>query len=93
MDEALNAEGIPTQASYPPLHQLALFQSGEYRRRLDPTQRDQPHAFLTAEFPNTDRAAWETIWLIHPVLLGDEADLAEVVAAIRKIQRHAETLL
>lgn len=90
--EALNAEGIPTQASYPPLHQLAIFQSGEYRKRLCPEQRNQGHAFMKAEFPNTIRAAWETVWLIHPVLLGNEEEIAQVVAAIKKIQRHAGTL-
>src|SRR5437764_3969653 len=29
--EAMNAEGIPNQASYPPLHQLDMFRNGEYR--------------------------------------------------------------
>ena len=29
--QALNAEGIPDQASYPPLHEMDLFQSGAYR--------------------------------------------------------------
>jgi len=32
--QAFNAEGIPTQASYPPLHDLDVFKSGEYRKRL-----------------------------------------------------------
>ena len=90
--EALNAEGIPTQASYPPLHQLAVFQSGEYRKRLCPEQRNQRHAFINADFPHTVRAAWETVWLIHPVLLGSEEEVAQVVEAIKKIQRQAGTL-
>jgi 3-amino-5-hydroxybenzoate synthase len=91
--EALNAEGIPTQASYPPLHDLAVFQTGEYRKRLDPEQRQQEHAFLQAPFPNTLKAAWETVWLVHRVLLADEEAMTAVVEAIRKIQRHAKTLL
>ncbi len=84
--EALNAEGIPTQASYPPLHQLDLFRSGAYRQRLSPDQRDQQHAFLDAPFPNTERAAWEGVWLIHQTLLGSEEDTALIVEAVRKIQ-------
>lgn len=91
--EALNAEGIPTQASYPPLHELAVFQSGEYRKRLCPEQREQTHTFLQADFPNTLKAAWETVWLIHPVLLAGETDMGEVVEAIRKIQGQAKELL
>ncbi len=91
--EALEAEGVPTQASYPPLHDLAVFQSGEYRKRLCGQQRNQEHAFLRGDFSNTLRAAWETVWLVHRVLLGTEEDMAKVVEAIRKIQRHAKALL
>ncbi len=90
--QALNAEGIPTQASYPPIHEMGLFQSGEYRKRLCPQQRSEEHAFLQAEFPNTARGAWETVWLPQPVLLGSEEDMAQVVEAIKKIQQHAKTL-
>ena len=89
---ALNAEGIPTQDSYPPIHEMALFQSGEYRKRLCPQQRSEEHAFLNAEFPNTARGAWETVWLPHRVLLGSEEEILQVVEAIKKIQGHAKTL-
>lgn len=90
--EALNAEGIPTQASYPPIHELALFQSGEYRQRLCPPQRSQEPAFLTQSFPNTARAAWETVWLPQPVLLGSEEEIAQIAEATKKIQRIASKL-
>ncbi len=90
---ALNAEGIPTQASYPPLHALALFQSGAYRQRLGLEQRTQSHAFLQADFPNTARAAWETVWLTHRVLLGSEEAVVQVVQAIQKIQQQAAALV
>lgn len=91
--EALEAEGIPTQASYPPIHELMLFQSGEYRKRLCPEDREKRHAFLDAAFPNTARGAWETVWLPQPVLLGTEEEMAQIVEAIHKIQRHARSLL
>jgi dTDP-4-amino-4,6-dideoxygalactose transaminase len=91
--QALNAEGIPTQASYPPLHEMALFQNGAYRQRLAPQHRDQTPAFLSASFPNTAKAAWETVWLPHPVLLGKAEEVAQVVEAIRKIQYQAGELL
>ena len=29
---AMNAEGIPNQASYPPLHELDMFRNGKYRK-------------------------------------------------------------
>lgn len=90
--EAMNAEGIPNQASYPPLHELQMFRNGEYRKCLNGTQSGEEHAFLTHSFPNTHRAAWETVWIPQPALLGDEQDMQEIVAAIRKIQNNAREL-
>lgn len=90
--EAMNAEGIPNQASYPPLHLLDVFKSGEYRKRLCGSPASEQHAFLHAEYPNTRRAAWECIWIPQPALLGDEEDLHEIVAAWRKIQKFANEL-
>jgi dTDP-4-amino-4,6-dideoxygalactose transaminase len=89
---ALNAEGIPTQASYPPVHDLDIFKSGEYRKRLVPQHARENHAFLHRDFPNTFKGAWETVWLPNPVLLGSQEDMAQVVDAIRKIQAQAKQL-
>ena len=91
--EALEAEGIPTQASYPPIHELDLFKSGEYLNRLRQEQRDTGKRILKGDFLNTRRAAWETVWLPHPALLGTREDTAKVPEAIRKIQKHAKELL
>jgi dTDP-4-amino-4,6-dideoxygalactose transaminase len=88
--EAMNAEGIPNQASYPPLHELHMFRNGEYRKCLSSEQAKEPHAFLKHSFPHTQRAAWETVWIPQPALLGDEQDMHEIVAAIAKIQKHAK---
>ncbi|HYA48034.1 MAG TPA: DegT/DnrJ/EryC1/StrS family aminotransferase [archaeon] len=86
---ALNAEGIPTQASYPPLHELDCFRNGEYRKCLSGPQAAEKHAFLKQTFPHTQRAAWETVWIPQFALLGDEEDMREIAAAISKIQRNA----
>jgi len=91
--QALNAEGFPTQASYPPVHELDLFKSGAYRSRLCGEQRQAEHNFLKGDFPNTQKAAWETVWLPQPVLLGSEEDMHLVVKAVRKIQEQAKDLL
>ena len=90
--EAFNAEGIPNQASYPPIHGLDVFRNGAYKARLCSEHAAQDHAFLRQPFPNTARAAWETVWIPQYALLGDEADMHEIAAAIRKIQRHASAL-
>ena len=84
--EALHAEGFPTQASYPPLHELDLFTSGAYQSRLPAAEKEAPHDFLRDPFPNTMKAARETVWLPNPLMLGSEEDMALVVEAIVKIQ-------
>lgn len=89
---AMNAEGIPNQASYPPLHDLDVFKSGEYRKKLTGRQAEETHAFLKGDFPQTYRAAWETVWIPQPALLGDEQDMHEIAAALRKIHDHASEL-
>jgi dTDP-4-amino-4,6-dideoxygalactose transaminase len=90
--EAMNAEGIPNQASYPPLHQLDMFRNGEYRKRLSGKQAKDKHRFLKQKYPATEKAAWETLWLPQPVLLGDEEDMHEIAAALGKIQKSAKEL-
>jgi len=89
---AMNAEGIPNQASYPPLHELHMFRNGEYRKRLAGPQAREDHTFLRQKFPHTQHAAWETVWIPQPALLGDEEDMNEVAAALRKIQRCAKEI-
>jgi dTDP-4-amino-4,6-dideoxygalactose transaminase len=91
--EAMNAEGVPNQASYPPVHGLDFFQNGEYRKRLCGSQAREPHAFLQANYPNTHRAAFETIWIPQPALLGDKEDMQEIAAAWQKIQKFAKELV
>lgn len=89
---ALNAEGIPTQASYPPLHDLDCFRSGEYRKCLSGAQATEKHDFLQQRFPHTQRAAWETVWIPQFALLGDDQDMHEIADAIRKIQQNAKSI-
>lgn len=90
--EAMNAEGIPNQASYPPLHELQMFRNGEYRKCLSGAQAKEEHAFLKQSFPHTQRAAWETVWIPQPALLAVEEDMHEIVKAFRKIQQCAKEL-
>lgn len=90
--EAMNAEGVPNQASYPPLHELHMFRNAEYRKCLSDAAAKEDHAFLRQSFPNTQRAAWETVWIPQPALLGDEQDMREIVSAIQKTQENAKEL-
>lgn len=90
---AFNAEGIPTQASYPAVRRLDMFQNNEFRKRLDPKHARQEFPFLQEQFPATDDAAENTVWVVHRALLGSPEDTAQIPAAIRKIQQNARELL
>jgi dTDP-4-amino-4,6-dideoxygalactose transaminase len=89
--EAMVAEGIPNQAAYPPVHALDLFTSGAFRSRLAPGA--EAHPSWNRPFPVTERAAWETFWVPQYALLGDEEDMREIAAAVRKVQEHAAELV
>ena len=91
--KALNAEGIPTQASYPPVHKLDVFQNGEFRKRLAPEHAQQSFDYLRADFPITEDAFKNTVWLVHRTLLGTEEDCADIVRAIQKIQSFSKELI
>ena len=96
--QAFEAEGIPTQASYPPLHALALFNTGEYRKRLLPelcTSRHaaEQHPYEDTDFPVTNFAFTNTVWLEQRALLGTQADTTDIVRAVRKIQAQAKLLV
>jgi dTDP-4-amino-4,6-dideoxygalactose transaminase len=90
--EAMNAEGIPNQASYPPVHELHMFRNGNYRKRLSGKQAKAKHPFLKQKFPATKKAAWETVWIPQPALLGDDEDIHEIAAGLSKIQKSAREL-
>lgn len=90
--EALKAEGVPNQASYPPLHALDVFDRGSYRQRLTGNQAHEAHAFLRKPFPGSNRGAWETVWIPQWALLGDEQDMHEIAAAVGKVQNHAKEI-
>lgn len=91
--EAMKAEGVGHQAAYPPVHELAMFQNGAYRQRLCDEQATEQHALLKADFPETTKAAWECYWIPQTNLLGDAADMEEIVAVIKKIQASAGELV
>ncbi len=90
---ALNAEGIPTQASYPPMRKLDVFQTGEYHKRLAPDQAKIDFPFLKANHRHADDAAENTVWLVHRTLLGNKQDVADIVKAVEKIQCSAKKLI
>jgi dTDP-4-amino-4,6-dideoxygalactose transaminase len=90
--KALEAEGIPCEPGYPPVHSLDLFQNGAYRQRLGGEQASREHTFLRQSYPHAQRAFSEAVWIPQTALLGDAEDMQEIATAVRKIQRHAKEL-
>jgi len=92
--EALEAEGIPCESFYLPVHRSPLFalkasQYPEARRRygeeFDPEQ---------VSCPVTERAAYrEAVCLHHPMLLGGKRDMDDIADAIMKIKTNIHELL
>ncbi len=90
--DALKAEGIPNQSTYPPLHNLDVFRTGAYRQRLSAQQAQEDHAFMRGPFPNATAAYVDAVWIPQYALLGDEEDMHEIVTAIHKVQAQASSL-
>ncbi len=91
--EALRAEGIPCSEGYVPLYRMPAIQNGIRRLRAafgraDAGESDLPNC------PVTERAcASEGIWFFQTMLLGTEADMDDIVAAVQKVQAGAGRLV
>ncbi len=89
--EALNAEGIPTQATYPPLSALTVFKDGVYKHRL-PASEQGDDALRNQPFPASKLVLEEVVCIPQRALLGDEDDMREIAAAVEKIQHFANEI-
>jgi len=81
----LETKGVPVQSTYPPLHQLAVFQSGEYQKRLSPEVSQAYTTMVNLSRPHTEKAALETVWIPQPVLLAEEGMIESILSVIRTI--------
>lgn len=75
--EAFRAEGIALDPGFRALHFI------HSRRRFR----------AAGELPIADETDRQALVLHHPVLLGEAADLRQIVAAVDKIERHATMLV
>ena len=90
---ALAAEGIPCSGGYRVgLYRQPLFAEANfgpftgYRRVRDHLACDP------ADFPVTEKACAEAVWLSQSMLLGDRADMDDIVSAVWKVCEHWEEL-
>jgi dTDP-4-amino-4,6-dideoxygalactose transaminase len=89
---ALAAEGIPCWVGYPPMHRYDLFQPGLSRLPV-PSAFPEYFDFERMRFPEAERACLrEAVWLDECVFRAGRQGIDDAVAALRKIQTHADDL-
>ncbi len=79
--KALNAEGVNSSGGYVPLTYQKAIQTALR------AQFGQESLSNLAEVPRSEDAGEHTIWFNQMLLLGDDDDMKDVIAACRKIQR------
>jgi dTDP-4-amino-4,6-dideoxygalactose transaminase len=55
---------------------------------IESLMRRRPEYFRRLPTPIADRAAEETVYIAQEVFLGTASDMEEIVAAVRKVERH-----
>lgn len=83
---AMQAEGIPLSAGYLlPIYRQPYFIEGDFGPFHQP-----PIDYSRVACPACEQACREeALWLTQNVLLGSRADMDDIVAAVRKVQRAA----
>jgi perosamine synthetase len=88
---ALRAEGIPCGVANEPVYRSALFpiDSAPYRTacRLGGDEVAAPH-----ECPNAERLFGQLVAIPHQLLLGSDADVDDIAAAVAKVASRATQL-
>lgn len=94
--QALQEEGIPARSGYPhPLYKNPLFHRKGEGPKFCPlscpyygVERDYTKLYL----PGAEQVCQEAVWIPHPVLLGEEEDMADIVQAIKKVRENTREL-
>lgn len=89
---ALQAEGIPADAGYPPMHRYPLFQP-QLSRLPVPAEFPERFNFEEMRFPEAERAGErEAVWLDEKIFRVGPHGVDDVVAALRKLYEHRKAL-
>ena len=91
--EAAAAEGLALSAGYPiPLYQMPVFtrQSDKYCD-IEATARPYPANIIDyrdVHCPNAERMCREAVWIVQAQMLGDTADMQDIIDVITKLWEH-----
>jgi dTDP-4-amino-4,6-dideoxygalactose transaminase len=92
--EALRAEGIPCSGGYGvPLDRQPVFAKAAFDTKA--TGYDPDYALTRygqTELPETARLCDEAVWFGQNMLLGEDADIADIVTAVGKVRDSAAAL-
>jgi len=89
---ALEAEGIPCDTGYPPMHHYDLFQPRLSRLPV-PSAFPERFDFTRLSLPEAERAGErESVWLDESVFRDGQKGIDDVVAALKKVVEHGEEL-
>lgn len=80
---ALVAEGLPAYRTYKPVYRTKVFWQSPCPAGDE--------AGVAARCPNTETIGDDGLWIHHRVLLGDEREVADVLAALDKVLEAART--
>ena len=94
--EAIEAEGLVCQESYPAVHSTPLFARHQFGPRFGGGSRalySRLPDYAEMRFPVAARVAGQAVWFPHRVLLSDRQAMEEIAEAVSRIQRHASEAL
>jgi len=90
---ALEAEGIPASAGWPPMHRYPMFQPRLSKLPV-PTAFPERFDFERMHFPAAERIAGsEAMWLEESALRAGRQGVEDVVAGVRKVWENREELI
>ncbi len=95
--KALNAEGIPALSGYAfPLYKTPAFQNNQFgikncqlNKKIYPKNISYKKTF----HPSAEKACRESVWLLHPALLGTKKDMKHIADAFKKVVKHRSDLM
>ena len=89
--QALSAEGIPCARGYVPLYEMNAIQFEVTRLKRWVTRAEA--AFEKPNCPVTEKAcAEEGVWFFQTMMMGERADMDDIVAAVAKVKERAGDL-
>ena len=95
--KALEAEGIPCSGGYTPLNKQPFlgqtFQTKNFQKMYPKEMLDAKKYYANNQCPENDRLCYEeAVWFTQNMLLGDHADMNDIVNAIEKIRNNSDKI-